>query len=279
MSRKTVRHGWVPIALAVLCLTTTLASPASAAPGDQLWIKGFAGSRQHDDRATAMAISPDGRTVFVTGEQDALESSTIAYEARSGILLWAVHNDAVAFTIVAANGRRVFVAGMILDGSDFFTMALDADTGALRWSRRYHGPNGSAAAPSGIALSPDGGSVFVTGPLSLSNGNVKGGTVAYNARDGATLWSARWDGPAPGERTAKIVAADTRVFVSATSAGGTRGNDYTTIAYDAATGTQLWTRLYDGAGTGTWRKGSRSDPEAPASSSQVRAMREATATT
>ena len=64
-----------------------------------------------------MAISPDGRTVFVTGEQGGLESSTIAYEARSGIRLWAVHHDTMLFTIVAANGRRVFVAGMTLDGS------------------------------------------------------------------------------------------------------------------------------------------------------------------
>jgi hypothetical protein len=244
MSRKTVRHGWAPIALAALCVTTTLARPARATPGDQLWIKGFAGSRQHDDRATAMAISPDGRTVFVTGEQGGLQSSTIAYEARSGALLWTVHHDAMVFTIVAANGRRVFVAGMILDGYDFFTMALDADTGAVDWGRRYHG----AAAPSGIALSPDGGSVFVTGTLSLSNGGVKEGTVAYSTRDGATLWSARWDGISPNDLSAGIVAADTRVFVSATSAKGTRGNDYTTIAYDAATGTQLWTRLYDGAG-------------------------------
>jgi hypothetical protein len=255
MSRKTVRHGWAAIALAAVCLTTTLARPALAAPGDQLWIKGFAGSRQHEDRATAMAISPDGRIVFVTGEQGGLETSTIAYEARSGIRLWAVHHASMLFTIVAANARRVFVAGMILDGSDFFTMALDADTGAVHWARRYHGPNGSADAPGGIALSPDGSSVFVTGSLSLANGNVKGGTVAYSARDGATLWSARWDGPAPGERTARIVAADTRVFVSATSAQGTRGNDYTTIAYDAATGAHLWTRLYDGFGDWDVAKG------------------------
>jgi hypothetical protein len=248
MSRKTVRHGWAPIALAALCLATTLALPARAAPGDRLWIKGFAGTRGLGDRATAMAISPDGRIVFVTGEQGGLESSTIAYEARSGIRLWAVHHDSMLFTIVAANGRRVFVAGMILDGYDFFTMALDADTGAVHWTRRYHGPNGSGAAPSGIALSPDGSSVFVTGSLSLSNGGVKEGTVAYSARDGATLWSARWDGASPNDLSAGIVAADTRVFVSATSAQGTRGNDYATIAYDAATGTQLWTRLYDGAG-------------------------------
>jgi PQQ-like domain len=248
MSRKTVRHGWVPLALAALCLATTLALPARAAPGDRLWIKGFAGTRGLGDRATAMAISPDGRTVFVTGEQGGLESSTIAYEARSGIRLWAVHHDSMLFTIVAANGRRVFVAGMILDGYDFFTMALDADTGAVHWTRRYHGPDGSGAAPSGIALSPDGSSVFVTGSLSLSNGGVKEGTVAYSARDGATLWSARWDGASPNDLSAGIVAADTRVFVSATSAQGTRGNDYATIAYDAATGAQLWTRLYDGAG-------------------------------
>jgi hypothetical protein len=248
MSRMAVRHGWVPLALAALCLATTLALPARAAPGDRLWIKGFAGTRGRGDRATAMAISPDGRTVFVTGEQGGLESSTVAYEARSGARLWAVHDDTLVFTNVATNGRRVFVAGMTLDGYDFFTVALDADTGAGLWTRRYHGPLGSSDAPSAIALSPDGNSVFVTGPLSLANGNVKGGTVAYSARDGATLWSARWDGVSQNSRSARIVTADTRVFVSGTSAQGTNGNDYTTIAYDAATGTQLWTRLYDGAG-------------------------------
>ena len=119
-----------------------------------------------------MAISPDGRTVFVTGEQGGLESSTIAYEARSGTRLWAVHHDTLIFTIVAANERRVFVTGMTLDSRDFFTVALDADTGAVDWKRRYHGPSGSSDAPGGITLSPDGSSVFVTGSLSLSNGNI-----------------------------------------------------------------------------------------------------------
>jgi outer membrane protein assembly factor BamB len=189
-----------------------MALPASAVPGDRLWIKRFAGSRQHEDRATAMAISSDGRTVFVTGAQGGLESATVAYAARSGRLLWAVHHVAIIEAISAApNGHRVFITGFTQNGYDFFTAALDADTGAALWTRRYTGPNGSGAAATGIALSPDGSSVFVTGSLYLSNGNVKGGTVAYSSRDGATLWSARWDGLSPNDVSERIVAADSRV--------------------------------------------------------------------
>jgi DNA-binding beta-propeller fold protein YncE len=237
------------VAVAIpMIVSTTLAGPARAAAGDRLWIKGFAGTRGHGDRATALAISPDGRTVFVTGEQGGLDSSTIAYEARSGKLLWAAHHGAVVFPIVATNGASVFVAGLDLNGRDFFTVALDADTGDVQWTRRYHGPVGSSDAPSGIALSPDGNNVFVTGSLTLTNGRAKEATVAYNAHDGATLWSARWDGTIENDRSARIVASDTRVFVATTNdEGGARGRDYATIAYDAATGTQLWTRLYDRA--------------------------------
>jgi outer membrane protein assembly factor BamB len=246
MNRMTVRHGWVAILVAALCLATTVPRPALAAPGDRLWIKGFAGSRQHGDQANSIAISPDGRTVFVTGEQGGLESSTIAYDAGSGTRLWAVHHDTLIFTLVAAAARRVFVTGESLDTHDFSTMALDADTGAVQWKRRYHGPPGSSDAPGDITLSPDGRSLFVTGPLSLSNGGAKEGTVAYRTSDGATLWSTRWGGTPQGDRSARIVASDSRVFVSTTSiAGPTR--DYATLAYDAATGAPLWTRLYDGS--------------------------------
>jgi DNA-binding beta-propeller fold protein YncE len=245
----TVRRGWLPLALAALCLATTLAVPARAAPGDRLWIKGYAGTRGHGDRATALALSPDGRTVFVTGQQGGLESSTVAYDARTGMRLWAVHHGAVILTIVAANGSSVFVTGLAVDGSVFFTVALDSGTGAVRWTRRHHGPSGSGDAPSGIALSPDGQSVFVTGSLTLPSGRVKEDTVAYSTHDGATVWSARWDGPTENDLSARIVASDTRVFVATThDEGGARGRDYATIAYEAATGTHLWTRLYDRAG-------------------------------
>jgi hypothetical protein len=244
----TVRRGWLPLALAALCLATTLAAPARAAPGDRLWIKGYAGTRGRGDRATSLALSPDGRTVFVTGEQGGLESSTVAYDARTGTRLWAVHHGAVIFPIVAANGSHVFVTGLAVEGSVFFTVALDSGTGAVRWTRRHHGPPGSGDAPSGIALSPDGQNVFVTGSLTLTSGRVKEDTVAYRTHDGATVWSARWDGPTENDLSARIVAGDTRVFVATTNdEGGARGRDYATLAYDAATGAPLWTRLYDGS--------------------------------
>lgn len=249
MGRTTVRRRTVPIAVAALCLVATLARPALAAAGDRLWIKAFAGTRHRGDRATAMAISPDGHTVFVTGEQGGLESSTVAYEARSGARLWDVHHASMVYPIVATNGRRVFVTGLDLDGRGFLTFALDADTGAVRWTRRYHGPVGSSGTPSGIALSPDGDSVFLTGERNLTDGSVKEGTVAYSARDGATLWSAKAAGSPGHDFSARIAASGARVFVTTTrDEGASRQNDFVTIAYDEATGVHLWTRLFDDAG-------------------------------
>jgi len=196
-----------------------------------------------------MALSPDGSTVFVTGEQGGLNAATVAYDARTGARLWTVSQPGVFAPVVVATGTLVFVAA---DGSpntadpySLSTIAIDAASGDIAWTRTFHGPNGTSPAASAITVSPDGGSVYVTGPLT-SNGTAQENTIAYRASDGTTLWSTLWDGVPPGDLSARIVASGARVFVSATSVRAPTRN-YATLAYDGATGSHLWTRLYDGA--------------------------------
>ncbi|HEX9235539.1 MAG TPA: PQQ-binding-like beta-propeller repeat protein, partial [Actinomycetota bacterium] len=73
------------------------------------------------------------------------------------------------------------------------------------------------------------------------------------AAPATTLWTKRYNGPGNGDDGATSVAASpdgTRMFVTGGSTGSTTGVDYTTIAYDTATGSRLWTRRYNGPGNG-----------------------------
>jgi WD40 repeat protein len=148
----------------------------------------------------------------------------------------------------------VFVTGRIegmTNGTvsmDYATIAYDAATGAQRWARRYNGPaNGDDQAAS-VAVSPDGGAVFVTG-TSGSDAT----TIAYRAAAGTPLWIARYHRPGGATSGSAVAVSPTSrtVYVTGASAGnGARSADYATVAYDAATGAQRWARRYNGPANG-----------------------------
>ncbi len=128
-----------------------------AVPGAKLWVQRYNGPGNGNDAAHSVAVSPDGGTVFVTGESKGATPGT--------------------------------------DLSDYLTVAYNAATGTQLWTARYSGPGTDQAAA--VAVSPDGGTVFVTGTTwggSGLGGNYA--TVAYRASDGAQLWVARYKDPA-----------------------------------------------------------------------------------
>ena len=88
-------------------------------------------------------------------------------------------------------------------------------------------------------MSPDGSAVFVTGASSGATGLADYATVAYDASSGDRLWATRYNGPARNLDVAHALQASpdgSLVFVTGLSTGSTSGYDYTTVAYDAATG-------------------------------------------
>jgi DNA-binding beta-propeller fold protein YncE len=124
--------------------------------------------------AFSLAVSPDGKRVYVTGKSEAsrrfyLDYATVAYDAASGAGLWvARYNgpgnglDAARSLAVSPDGTRVYVAGTSFGSSlDYATLAYDAASGKRLWLARYDG-NGWDAARS-LAVSPDGARVYVTG--------------------------------------------------------------------------------------------------------------------
>jgi DNA-binding beta-propeller fold protein YncE len=233
-----------------------------AATGTQLWVSRYNGPGSRGDSSQSMAISSSGRTLYVTGGSRGIGSNndfaTVAYDAATGAQLWVSRyngpgngRDFATHVIVNRPGTTVFVTGGSTgrhSGFDYATIAYRASDGATLWVRRYNGTADAKDYPHGLALSPDGRTVYVTGASRDRGHGVDYATIAYRASDGATLWVRRYTGPS-GTDDAQAVAVGERgrlVYVSGYSQGSVSGQDYLTIAYNAATGAQVWIRRYNG---------------------------------
>ena len=238
----------------------------NAATGAQLWVSRYNGPDNGEDEASSVAVSPDGKTVFVTGYSygttaGEVDYATVAYNAASGAQLWVQRYVSPALqgfaTSVAASpdGKAVLVTGysgsQTTGGYDYATVAYNTATGAQLWVKRYNGPAGDDFAHS---MTVSGSTVYVTGSSLGTNNGYDYATVAYNTATGAQLWVKRYNGAALGNRGANSVAASPdgkTVFVTGSSyAGSTTDYDYATVAYNAATGAQLWVKRYTGPGSG-----------------------------
>ena len=226
-----------------------------ASTGTELWTTDGPAS---DVRASALRLSPDGSTVFVVGSSNG-DYLTVAYDAATGARVWKKRykdpiggnfgNEAGAFG-VSPDGSTVFVTGASDDGvwTDYATVAYKASTGRHLWTARYGGSAKDAARA--LSVSPDSSAVFISG-FSVSQTSLDIETVGYNAATGRELWKRRYDGPAHHEDQANAMAVSpdgSQVYVTGFSDASNRRRDFVTLAYGAKTGTQRWTRRYDGPG-------------------------------
>jgi hypothetical protein len=149
----------------------------NAVTGARRWVGRYDGPVTGVDTAHSIAVSRDGRGVYVTGYSASVPFSrgthvaTIGYAAANGAQRWAkrfrsgarchTYGTSVATGLGAS---RVFVTGYSTPGtqcpSGYATLAYSAANGALLWAN--HNSPASSAAYS-IAVSPDGSAVFITG--------------------------------------------------------------------------------------------------------------------
>jgi outer membrane protein assembly factor BamB len=219
-----------------------------------VWIRRYNGGHRRADLANALGVSPDGARVYVTGYSQGpnftTDAATLAYDTDSGTRLWVRRTSAPSGGAVTADalgvspdGTMVFVTGQSSAGQgDYATFAYDAGSGAKLWSRRYNGPFGEGDAAQALAVSPDGARVYVTG---YSQGSAVASdsdyaTIAYDAATGTSVWTRRYDGPRDDYDIPQAVAVGPdggHVYVTGGSADGPAnlgGFAYATIAYPAA---------------------------------------------
>jgi sugar lactone lactonase YvrE len=230
-----------------------------SATGTPLWVRRL-GDATLGGSANAMAVSPDGATLFVTGVNSIVSGNgdfvTVGYDTQTGVERWVASydksgdTDAAEAIAISPDGSRVFVAGRA-SGPDYATIAYDAVSGTQLWAEVYAG-DGSDDANS-VAVSPDGSEVVVTGTSFSFGGNDDYFTIAFSAATGDEKWSQRYDGSGGGDTASSLAVTPdgSAIFVT-----GSASSDYVTVAYSASTGTPLGVKVYDG------RLHLRDEPEA-----------------
>ena len=195
---KSLARSAAALVLAWVSVGSVPGIASAATPGSQLWVKRLNGPADRSDNARALAVSPDGSTVFVTGTVEAGDFGdyeTVAYHGSTGTVIWMRRyqgpgdgTDAAESIAVSPDGSDVFVTGVSLGSSgfnDFATVAYDSVAGTELWVKRYSGPSNSYNVASALAVSPDGSEVFATGESFDAAFHRDYATVAYDAATGS----------------------------------------------------------------------------------------------
>ena len=150
---------------------------------------------------------------------------------------------------VSPDNSIVFVTGHSKGRGtvDYVTIAYDASIGNAIWRKRFDGGRNDYAVS--IVASPDGANVYVTGFSRKPGQRADYLTVAMDVVTGEMTWHKRYNGPNDlwDTPSALVTSPDSStLFVTGTIEGEIPDADFSTIAYDASTGSRRWVRLFDG---------------------------------
>ncbi|MDR6905950.1 subtilisin family serine protease [Agromyces sp. 3263] len=228
--------------------------------GEQRWLQRF-DEQGSGDFAAGLTVSPTGDLVFITGmatREQSTDYATIAYDAATGEQVWISYFDGPGQETedprdiaVSPDGSTVVVTGQSAgaEGSgltNFGTVAYAAATGAELWSAQHDGPAHGIDLPTAVAIA-ETGTVFVSGSSGAESNDWA--TIAYDGTTGEEIWTTRYDGDGAATDTPRtsVVSPDgATLVVTGNSDGVGTDSDYATVAYDIATGAQLWVARHAG---------------------------------
>jgi len=164
--------------------------------------------------------------------------------------LWSdVFDEGYAYD-VAANDGLVFAAGVRnYDYYDnygtFIARAYDAETGTVRWMDDYYRESPELLNAAN-AVAADGTRVFAAGVTETTAGGKAFTVRAYDTTTGDLLWDSYYDREgALWDEAYAIAVSGGLVFAAGVTETAANGKSLTVLAYNATTGTLLWSKFYD----------------------------------
>ena len=207
------------------------------------------------DQAKAIAADTSGG-VYVTGyATDAsgyFDYATVKYSS-AGTQLWAnkfasaSRGDALVQSMALDNEGNTYVTGIVPGAAgsfDYATIKISS-TGQSVWTNFYDGPNHSDDEAVAVALDP-AENVYVTGTSIGAGGSYGYVTIKYS-NAGVPVWTNFFNGIGNrgGEASSLAVDGSGNAYVTGTSFGGLRPDEFVTVKY-ATGGAAVWTNLYSG---------------------------------
>ncbi|MBI1804391.1 MAG: SBBP repeat-containing protein [Ignavibacteria bacterium] len=220
------------------------------------WTARYNGTGGLADGAVGLALDASSN-VYVTGWSygtgTSADIATVKYSS-GGIEQWVARYDGTGSdldiaTAITVSQNNVYVTGWSYGGTsadDFVTIKYNS-AGTEQWVARLDGSGNAGDYPSSLSVDASG-NAYVVG---FSDGGSTGNdfdVVKYNT-SGAKQWNDRYNGPGNTFERATALATDNsgNIYVAGQSDGLLTAADFVTIKYDAS-GNQLWTARYNGAG-------------------------------
>lgn len=222
--------------------------------GEVLWSK-LINKKGFEDKLEKIAIDSQDNIIAVgsLGENVSESAKAIIKFNSDGVVQW--RQDAIdevggrqsLTDVVVGSQDAIYITGYI-DGSSYnegyqiYTEKLGSD-GNRQWVQVFNGTGSGEDMPAKILVDPFGNTV-VTGWSMGTGGVVDYITMKYD-QNGNEVWTSRY-GAGSGDDVAFGLGFGMNgdVYVTGYSRGTGGIDDYTTIKYNSATGTQEWVRRY-----------------------------------